>query len=306
MYKDTTIPNNMPQGDITIDELEEDISGRNGGKPLKAVKPLHRKKNSFPIEVLPLKAQEYVKGAHKTLGTPKDFFAASMLFTAASAAGNTCKLEVKTGVEQKAVFYMVLIGLPNSNKSGALKIAIKPLLNEDTSNYKKYKSQKAEYDAIKGLSKKERQAQGITELTPPPIFHRAVIQDATPEAVASALQDSPRGITLYRDELTGFIKDFNRYNQGGEQEFWLSNWSGITLSIDRKTSEPIRIKNPFIPMIGTMQPGVLEELAKGARVANGFIDRYLPVWPDGLKKPEWALGEINFDLVQAYETAIDR
>ncbi len=300
MVQDNDNYKNMPKGRITIKELTGDIANLTAGKPPKATQKAQNKRNSFPIEVLPLKAQEYIKGAKTALGIPKDFFGASMLFAAAAAAGNTIALEVKKGEVQKAVFYMVLVGLPNSNKSGGLKAGIKPLSKQDAYNYQLYKEQKSAYETEQAKPKKER------EELDNPSFDRVIIQDATPEAVASALQDSPRGITIYRDELAGFVKDFNRYNQGGEQEFWLSNWSGITLSIDRKTSEPIRIKNPFMGIIGTIQPGVIEEMAKGARTINGFMDRFLFVWPEGLKKPQWTEDEISLDSMGAYEEAINK
>lgn len=290
----------MPAGNITIEELAGDIAKHSQSKSPRASQKAPKERKTFPVDTLPLKAQELVRGAKTALGIPKDFFAASMLFAAASAAGNTYCLEVKKGVEQKAVFYMVIVGLPNSNKSGALKFAIKPLLKQDADNYEDYEAQKDVWETEQAKPKKER------EEVDRPMFKRVVIADATPEAVASALADSPRGMILYRDELAGFIKDFNRYHQGGEQEFWLSNWSGINLSIDRKSSEPIRIKNPFLSIIGTIQPGVIEELAKGTRAVNGFIDRFLFCWPEGLTKPEWTEDEINLHLVGDYETALNR
>lgn len=300
MVQDTTNSNNMPQGRIGIKELTGDIANLTAGKPPRAIQKTQKKRNTFPLEVLPLRAQEYMKGAETALGIPKDFFGASMLFAAAAAAGNTIELEVKKGEVQKAVFYMVLVGLPNSNKSGGLKAGIKPLSKQDAYNYQLYKEQKAAYETEQAKPRKER------EEVDNPSFDRVIIQDATPEAVASALQDSPRGITIYRDELAGFLKDFNRYNQGGEQEFWLSNWSGITLSVDRKTSEPIRIPNPFMGIIGTIQPGVIEEMAKGVRTINGFMDRFIFVWPEGLKKTEWTEDEISLDSVGDYETAVEK
>lgn len=147
---------NLPTGSISIEELDSDIAKNTKDKPLSPRQNAGGKRKPFPIDVLPLKVQELIIGANKTLGIPSDFFAASILFTAGSSAGNTYKLEVKKGSEHKAVFYMVLVGLPNSNKSGALKKAIKPLSKHDSENFKEYKKLKAEYDAIKELSKKER------------------------------------------------------------------------------------------------------------------------------------------------------
>ena len=300
MIQNTTIINTTPTGNISLEELTGDIMARTQkDNPSVSSKGQKQRKN-FPIDVLPHKAQELVKGAKKALGIPEDFLAASMLFAAVSAAGNTYSIEVKKGVIQKGIFYLVIVGLPNSNKSGALKFAMDPLLKQDAENYETYKAHSEAWEVEQSKPKKER------EEIDKPIFRRVIIADATPEAVASALADSPRGMVLYRDELAGFIKDFNRYHLGGEQEFWLSNWSGINLSIDRKSSEPIRIKNPFLSIVGTIQPGVIEELAKGSKAVNGFIDRFLFCWPEGLTKPEWSEGEVNLHLVGDYEVAINR
>lgn len=301
MADNINLTEQYPSASITTDELENDLvlsASRTNGE---------ERKNSqgFPLHVLPLKAQEFIKSAKKAWGIPQDFFAASIVFAAGSAVGNSYTLEIKKGAEEKAVMYLTLIGNPNCNKSGAAKTALKPLSNRDADNYREYVNAKAEYEVIMEMSKKERQAQ-LIETPAPPIFQRKIVQDVTPEAVAKALQESPRGITVYRDELAGFIKDFNRYNQGGEQEFWLSNWSGTTVSIDRKTSEPIRIKNPFISIIGTIQPAVIDSLGKGNRSVNGFIDRFLFVWPDDLEKPKWEDYNIDMSLAGAYNEAIEK
>lgn len=290
----------MPKGSITLEELAGDIAKHTQPKPPRASQKAPKERKSFPLDILPLKAQELVKGAKTALGIPSDILAASMLFAAASATGNTVSLEVKKGFSQKAVLYLVIVGLPNSNKSGALKFALGPVQKQDAANYQEYKARKDAYETEQAKPKKER------EEVDRPAFDRVVISDATPEALARALQDSPRGLTLCRDELAGWFKDFNRYHQGSEQEFFLSAWSLAPLSIDRISSEPIRLLNVFLAIVGTIQPGVIEEMAKGARAVNGFFDRFLFCWPEGLTKPEWTDEEINLHLVGDYETAINR
>jgi hypothetical protein len=300
MVQNTTNIDNTPTGSITIEEVAKDIAGQLLETVPRASYKAHQKTKSFPIDILPPKVQKLVKRAKKALGIPEDFLAVAILSAASSAVGNTYRLEIKKGVEQKGIFYMVIVGLPNSNKSGALNFAMKPLLNRDKENFEAYKAQSAAWEAEQAKPKKEQ------EEIEKPIFKRVIIGDATPEAVASALADSPRGMLLYRDELAGFIKDFNRYHQGGELEFWLSNWSGINVAIDRKNSEPIRIRNPFLSIIGTIQPGTIEALAKGTKAVNGFIDRFLFCWPEGLTKPEWTEENIDPHLVNEYETAIKK
>ena len=80
-----------------------------------------------------------------------------------------------------------------------------------------------------------------------------------------------------------WFKNFNRYNKGSEEQFWLSVWSGKAIRINRKTTEPTYITKPFISVIGTIQPGVLNDLADN-RTENGFLDRLLFVAPENLTK----------------------
>lgn len=298
---------NVPEGKITLEQLAADIERHSRHKARHNGQKRPRKgANSFPLEILPPKLEELVKGAETALGTPPDFLGAAGLLAAAVAVGNTYQLEIKRAVIQRAIFYLVLVGNPNSNKSGALEFALRPISKRDGNNYGEYKTQLAEYEAIQGMTKKERQEAGITEMPPPPVYRRSLVSDITPEALASVLEANPRGIAVNRDELAGWVKDFNRYNGGGEQEMWLSAWNGKSLVIDRKTSGPLRIPNAFISVAGTIQPAVVEELASGNRAMNGFIDRLLFVWPDGLEKTEWTDDEINLPLLEAYQGAISR
>jgi len=297
---------NLPTGNITEAELLADIQQNKNGAPKKAQKRPRKAAKGFPLDILPPKLEELVKGAETALGTPPDFLGASCLLAAAIAAGNTYQLEIKRAVIQRAIFYLVLVGNPNSNKSGALSFALRPIDKRDGESYDEYKAQLAEYEAIQGMGRKERQEAGITEKPPPPVYCRSLVSDITPEALANVLESNPRGIAVNRDELAGWVKDFNRYHQGGEQEMWLSAWNGKSLVIDRKTSGPLRIPNAFICVAGTIQPAVVEELANGNRAMNGFIDRLLFVWPDGLEKPEWTDDEINLPLLEAYQGAISR
>lgn len=261
---------------------------------------------AFPLEVFPPKLQELAEGAERALGMPRGFTCPAFILAAATAAGNACQLEIKRAAVQKAVFFMALIGNPNTNKSSALAFALKPIQAKDNERFTEYKSALGEYEAAKGMSKEERRNAGITEAPVPPVLAQGLASDATPEALARILQDNPKGIAVHRDELAGWFKDFNRYHQGSEQELWLSNWSLQPLVINRISTGPQRIPSPFVCVAGTIQPSVIEELAKNERGTNGFVDRLLFSWPAGLKKPLWTDDELNLPLLEAYDAAINR
>jgi len=305
MDKDNNNLSDLPEGNLETEDLINDIESQ-GNNPPDKPQDKQEKPNSFPFDIFPLKLQELIKGAKNALGMPPGFLASATLFAVSVAGGATYKLEVKKKVEQMAILFMVLIGNPNTNKSRALDFALKPIIERDNSEYEIYKTNLAEYETVKEMTKKERQDNGYNEIPDRPIYIRHLIADFTLEAVAGIHEDNPRGIAAYRDELAGFVKAFNRYNQGGEQEAYLQLWSGIPIVVDRQTKGTQRIKKPFIGIAGTIQPAVLEEMGKGKRTENGFIDRFLFAWPEGLKKPKWTEEEISLSLFQAYQEALNK
>lgn len=51
-------------------------------------------------------------------------------------------------------------------------------------------------------------------------------------------------------------------------------FTGSNIIVNRVSSEPINIDDTCIGVIGTIQPGLLNEFAKG-KIDSGFVDRWL-------------------------------
>lgn len=242
-----------------------------------------RKTNRFPVEVFPLPVQQVITATNENLNFPIDFIGASLLYAVSVAVGNTHSVEVKKGFQQSAVLYLAIVARAGTTKSHPLSFALQPIVEQDKKTYRQYEQQRQEYEKAVSLSKKEREQQAIDEPIKP-IWQKFLLSDFTPEALAEVHKFNKRGIGVYVDELAGWFKNFNRYNKGSEMEFWLSQWSGKPINIDRKTGEPVFIPLPFISVAGTIQKGILNELAKDSRTQNGFIDRILFVIPDNIQK----------------------
>jgi hypothetical protein len=233
-----------------------------------------RKINRFPVEVFPLPIQQVITATNENLNFPIDFIGVSLLYAASVAIGNTHCVEVKKGFRQSAVLYLAIVARAGTAKSPPLSFALQPIVEHDKRTYRQCEQQRQEYEKAVSLSKKEREQQAIDEPIKP-VWQKFLLSDFTPEALAEVHKFNKRGIGVYVDELAGWFKNFNRYNKGSEMEFWLSQWSGKPINIDRKTGEPIFIPLPFISVAGTIQKGILNELAKDSRTQNGFIDRIL-------------------------------
>lgn len=264
---------------------------------------LKKQSNSFPLDVFPRSIQEIITATNRDLNYPVDFIGASMLFASSVAIGNTYRAQIKNGWLESPVIYLAIVGHAGTNKSHPLSFALQPILEQDKRTYRQYEECRLEYEKTLRLSKKEREDKAIEEPVKP-IWKKSLLSDFTPEALVEVHKFNKRGIGVYIDELAGWFKNFNRYNTGSEMEFWLSAWSAKQINIDRKTGDPVFIPMPFISVAGTIQNGILNELAKDNRTQNGFIDRILFVIPDDIQKSYWTESELDPIIIKNWERII--
>ena len=283
----------------------EDIKGEAEQKIKEGNEAKEKQKNPFPVEVFPLPIQQIIKSTNENLNFPIDFIGASLLYAASVAIGNTHKVEVKKGWLESSVLYLAIVARAGTNKSHPLSFALNPIVEQDKRTYSQYEQQRQDFEKAVSLSKKERNQQSIDEPIKP-IWKKFLLSDFTPEALAEVHKFNKRGIGVYVDELAGWFKNFNRYNKGSEMEFWLSVWSGKPINIDRKTGEPVFIPLPFISVGGTIQNGVLNELAKENRTQNGFIDRILFVIPDNIQKEYWSETDLSPVISDNWQNIMSR
>lgn len=295
-----------PVGKISLEDLANSLKGHKNKGKTESKKFAQTGVPTFPYEVLPPQVQSFITISEKALGTPADFLASAVLMATSIAMGRTHLLELKKGSRHSGLLFLALVGNPNANKTKSLQFPLQPIFDRDAERYRDFKNEMAEYEVVAEMSKKERQSAGISEVWPRPIWRKTIVQDATQEAIGRIHQNNLRGIAIYRDELMGWIKSFNRYNSGGEQEFWLSAWSSGPLGSDRNTTEEVYIRQSYIPVVGTIQPGILQELVKDNRQSNGFVDRLLFTWPDNLHKPLWTNKEMPQEAVDDYHAGINK
>jgi len=261
---------------------------KNGVQSL--VQTVDELQNEFPVEVFPKDIQNIIKATNQSLNYPIDFISTSILYAISVSLGNTYKVELKRGWQENAVVYFAIVGRAGTNKSHPISFALKPIDTKDKDFYSKYQTEKSEFDRVSKLTKKEREKEGLAEPVRP-MLKQHLVSDFTPEALTDVHKFNKRGIGVYVDELASWFNNFNRYNKGSEEQFWLSIWSGKPIRINRKTSEPTFIPLPFISVIGTIQTGVLKTMAKD-RTENGFLDRVLFTVPVNLKKEYWSEKEL--------------
>ena len=268
-----------------------------------------KKTNQFPIDVLPSGLQEIIREANATLGFPVDYMAGAMLSAMAAVIGNTHHAEAMAGWKEYAILFVALVGCPGVCKSHPLSYVMQPLIDHDAEKAAQFAEALKRYNAAMELPPKERVANGH-DLNPiEPRRIRFMMQDVTNEAVHRILSENRRGLILMYDELAGWVKNFNRYSNGSESEFWMSVFNHKVAMSDRKSSQSgVFIRNPFLCVIGTIQPKVLTDLAANNRNANGFMERILYVFPADQTKPKWDRTRRlpSFDIAAAWREILSR
>lgn len=259
----------------------------------------------FPLDALPAPIQAICRQTCHHLQHRPDWIGASILYAASVAVGNAVGCRYLNW-PQVGTLYLALVGLPGTNKSGPPEFALRPLRRADSDLYRQHKATREEFDGWAGLSKKERLAQGMPVRMEAPVYKTLLVSDVTPEALALTHQNNPVGLGLFVDELAGWFQNFNRYNKGSEQEFWLQNWSLSPVRIVRKSSGPVLIDRPFIAVAGTIQPGILRQLAQDGRDQNGFLDRILFAFPDDQFKPYDAEAEMSGSVEEEYSRFLEK
>ena len=250
-----------------------------------------------------MKIQRIIREANECYGFPIDYLAGAMLVALGLGIGNTHFARLKGKWDESAILFMALVGCPGACKSHPLNFAIRPFSDLDCKSTQEYTKAYTEYERQRELPMKER-----TEVRPiAPVCKRHLISDATPEAMLQIHSENLRGICMWNDELAGWFKNFSRYNKGSDEEYWLKLFNANPTFSDRKGAKnSVYISRPFVSVVGTIQNGILNELAQGSRSFNGFIDRLLFVISNNQDKQPWSDQEPTFDIETAWAEIIGK
>lgn len=224
-------------------------------------------KTTFPTDLLPEWLQSTIRDHAESYGTPEELWAVAFLTAIATASGKRMFLTVGN-YKNYPQLWIIIVGSSGTGKSDAGRVAFRRISEIDAERYIRYQEEYKEWEA------EEKQGR-------PPHWEQMLINDTTPEAMFNALSYSENGLTLNRDELSGWFSDFGRYNKSGEVGHYLSIFDNQTFSINRKKEQPQLITEPFLNIYGTIQPSVLSELlTKNNFEQSGFAQRFMFLYPD--------------------------
>lgn len=246
-------------------------------KDFKDVTPLTpselKEKNIFPSDGLPNTILKYAQNISEVYGIPLEMSALPMLVACGSVLQK--KIWIETGKYKNfAQFYLVINTPSGVGKTEPLKRAFAPLQYIDRVNFETYCNDLKDWKAKVKLCKSHK-----PPLEEPlrPLYKQLLCDDSTPEALTDILYNNEGAGTIFSEELSGWFGNFGRYNKSSEAQMYLQYFDNTDKTINRK-EEIKRIKEPFLNVIGTIQPKVLQStISSEAMQECGLASRFLNV-----------------------------
>lgn len=246
---------------------------------------------------------------------PLDFTAVGAVVAAGAVIGASCAIRPKRNDDWEVIpnLWGGIVARPSMMKTPSLAEVMKPLARLEAEGKEAYdaamrlhgarqEAYKAQREAIRQEMVKAAKANISTsslemelaslEPDPEPGRQRYRTSDATIEKLGELLSENPRGILVFRDELTGLLASWDREDRQSDRAFFLEGWNGNQpFTTDRIGRGTVDVANVCISILGGIQPAKLTAYllqAAGNLTNDGMIQRFqLLIYPDEPK--DWAL-----------------
>lgn len=285
----TQLNPNFDDSNISADDLR-DIP--------KILSLLDSSANPFPVDIFPSPFRELIIETNKALNFPIDYTGTAVLTAVSTAIGKSAKVRVKNSWFEFSSLYTALVGNPGAAKSHPIELCFKVLREIDRTTAREAEILFQAYDRYMELSKAEKKK---TDKPDKPIIIKTVLDNFTPEILHQRLADNNRGCAVVTDELATFLDLMNNYSKGDQSSIYLSFWSNKPTSIDRVSKPiPLFIPHPFLNILGSLQPRLLNRLFPPNKSDSGFLQRFLFAYVHNAMKQPISDTEIDPFIIENY------
>lgn len=270
---------------------------------------------AFPLDRLGPFWSGWATSAAAAASCPIDYPACSLLASIGAAIANVRWPVAGSGWSEPPHLWMGLVGSPSSGKSPGMEAAFGLIRHAEDGMAAGFEDTRRDYETRKVTAKAARDVweadvkaamkegksppsiPGAAEEPDAPVRPRIRVGDSTTEKLGALSAGLPRGLLLARDELSGWVANFDRYGgNGSDRSFYLESYGGRSYRVDRmKSPDPIEIRHLSVGVLGTTQPDRLAAITGGAD--DGLACRFLWCWPD--KGPRFSLARDPVDDADA-------
>jgi len=279
----------------------------------------------LPAELIPEPFRPWLADVSHRMQTPPDFATVSALVITGSVIGAGCGIRPKQQDDWEVIpnLWGACIGRPSVVlKSPSMREPMQLLERLQAEHGERYEQKKAgaEFEKLAneamlkdvkdqlaqkakgygkdrvvnpdGMAKLKADYMELTQNAKPEPTRRLFKTNETSIQSMTVLQNqNPRGILVFRDELTGLLVKWDKEDGTDERAYFLEGWNGNGSYTDVKIGRGLTdAKNICISLLGGIQPDKLKRYLYQAMQGNndGLMQRLqLAVWPD---EPEhWLL-----------------
>ncbi len=265
---------------------------------------------ALPPEIIPEPFRPWLTDIAHRMQCPLDFVAVGAMVVAGAVIGAGCAMRPKQRDNWTIIpnLWGGIVARPSMLKTPALAEILKPLAALEL-------EAKAEYEDSMGMHEAEKMAHAAErdaikkEMTKsaagkpgrnmdilkaeiasmkepePPTRRRFKTNDTTIEKLGELLNENPRGLLVFRDELVGLLCSWDREDRQQDRAFYLEAWNGYgSFTADRVGRGTIDTENVCLSLLGGIQPGKLTSYliqSTGDLANDGMVQRFqLLVYPD--------------------------
>lgn len=227
----------------------------------------------LPNGLLPAVIEQWALEQGEGMGADPAGLAMAAIASCAAAIPDRIQLKVKRHAEwyESARIWVALVGPPSAKKSPILRAATGPVSEIDIKLHQSWQRAMKRWLELEPEEKKA---------TPMPVQTRLRLTDTTVEAAQEVIKDSPNGLLMLQDELTGFFGSMDRYGSSGkggaDRAFWLQSWNGGQYALNRVARGSVLIENLSVSLLGGIQPEPFRKAANDM-TDDGLIQRLFPI-----------------------------
>jgi hypothetical protein len=239
---------------------------------------------SLEIELLPLALQPWVLDVSELMQSSADAPGICAIVALAGAVNRRARIQPKALDPTWVVvpnLYGALVIEPGQMKTPILNRMTRPLFNVEAAWNSDNKRTMAEY-----LNDLEEAKENGDQQPKKPFQRRLVTNDATFEKIQEIVADNPSGLTMIRDELTGWLSALKQKGRESERAFYNTAWDGDSpYNIDRVGRGSVIVPHLCLSVLGTIQPERLRAYMAGEDGVplpeDGLLQRFqMGIWPD--------------------------
>lgn len=303
-------------GDALIDQGAEAVAAAINGAQAPAAAPIEPTPlpdvlppvAAFDLALLPEALRPWIEDIAERMQCPADFPAVGAMVALSAVVGRQVGIRPKRCDDWTVVpnLWGGVIGRPSVMKSPALAEALRPLNGLEASAREAFEADSRQFQAAALVQAEAKKVAGermrkalkagndaaayaldlLDGDAAPPLRRRYKTSDSTVEKLGELLRDNPRGLLVFRDELTGFLRALDKEGAEGSRAFYLEAWNGDgDFIVDRIGRGTVDIEGACVAVLGGIQPGplagYLRDAIRGGALDDGLMQRFqLLVWPD--------------------------